>query len=211
MAKTLAHELGHAILHDPKAHPDFSRDLAELEAESVAYVVCDGLDIDSSTYSFGYIAGWAGSGERATKAIEASASRINRATRQVFEVLERGMPPVETLSREPVRAEAAKPSTLHDEMTTAIALPGSTTEFPEPLHRGPTDVHSLLLTVPEACEALRIGRSQLYVLANRDRVIHMVHVGRSARIPRASLEAYIERLRAPSMSDAPAQAGRDLS
>jgi Zn-dependent peptidase ImmA (M78 family) len=52
--KTLAHELGHALLHNPRnGHVLDDRGLAELEAESVAYVVCDGLDIDSSAYSFG--------------------------------------------------------------------------------------------------------------------------------------------------------------
>lgn len=54
--KTLSHELAHAMLHE--GAPD--RQLAELEAESVAYVVCSALSVDSGAYSFGYVAGWAG-------------------------------------------------------------------------------------------------------------------------------------------------------
>ena len=49
--KTLAHELGHAILHADRA--GLCREQAELEAELVAYIVCAGLGIDTSEYSFG--------------------------------------------------------------------------------------------------------------------------------------------------------------
>jgi antirestriction protein ArdC len=53
--KTLAHELGHAILHNPEeqAKRPFDRSIAELEAESVAYVISRDLGIDSGKYSFG--------------------------------------------------------------------------------------------------------------------------------------------------------------
>ena len=59
--KTLAHEIAHAILHE--GHQD--RSLAELEAESTAYVVCQRLGLDTGAYSFGYVATWAGGGEQA--------------------------------------------------------------------------------------------------------------------------------------------------
>ena len=62
--------------------------VAELEAESVAFVVCDDLGLDSSAYSFGYIATWAGDGDEADKAIIASAQRINKAARIILEGLE---------------------------------------------------------------------------------------------------------------------------
>jgi excisionase family DNA binding protein len=54
---------------------------------------------------------------------------------------------------------------------------------------------SLLLTVPEACAELRISRAQLYILTNKHHAIEMVHIGKLARIPRASLEAYVQKLR----------------
>ncbi len=89
MVKTLAHELAHALLHNPMHdHLVVDRDIAELEAESVAYVVCSGLDIDSGSYSFGYIAGWAGGGEIASKKISESAARINSAHRTIVGGLE---------------------------------------------------------------------------------------------------------------------------
>ena len=51
--KTLAHELVHALLHEACDN----RSIAELEAESTAYIVCQTLGIDSGNYSFGYCAG----------------------------------------------------------------------------------------------------------------------------------------------------------
>jgi excisionase family DNA binding protein len=54
---------------------------------------------------------------------------------------------------------------------------------------------SLLLTIPEACAELRVSRAQLYVLANKQHAIEMVHIGKLARIPRAALEGYVASLR----------------
>lgn len=67
--KTMIHEISHALLHD-KDHErveglentaDKTRNSKEVEAEAVAYTVCKALGgdaIDTSEYSFGYIAGW---------------------------------------------------------------------------------------------------------------------------------------------------------
>lgn len=60
--KTAVHELSHAILHD-KDTGDRKDQLVdcgtkEVEAESVAYTVCQHFGIDTSDYSFGYVAGW---------------------------------------------------------------------------------------------------------------------------------------------------------
>lgn len=70
--KTLAHELSHALLHERFDN----RALAELEAESTAYVVCQALGLDTSDYSFGYVATWTGGGEQAIAGIKASCERI---------------------------------------------------------------------------------------------------------------------------------------
>ncbi len=84
-AKTLAHELAHAILHE--RYDD--RALAECEAESVAYVVTADLGLDSSQYSFGYIAGWAGGADDARAAIAASGNAIQLAVKTILSSLER--------------------------------------------------------------------------------------------------------------------------
>lgn len=60
--KTMVHEISHAKLHNPEALKKEgkrkSKGTIEMEAESVAYIVCQHFGIDTSDYSFGYIAGW---------------------------------------------------------------------------------------------------------------------------------------------------------
>jgi antirestriction protein ArdC len=82
--KTLAHEIGHALLHEKYDN----RALAELEAESTAYVVCQALGLDTSDYSFGYVASWAGGGDQAIAAIKASCERIQRTATVILRAFE---------------------------------------------------------------------------------------------------------------------------
>lgn len=58
--KTLIHEIAHAILHDKDSGEakDADRHSREVQAESVAYIVCNALGLDTSDYSFGYVASW---------------------------------------------------------------------------------------------------------------------------------------------------------
>ena len=82
--KTLAHELAHALLHETTE----DRPLAELEAESTAFVVCRTLGLDSSEYSFGYVACWAGGGPEAITRITASGAAIQRAAAVILDGLD---------------------------------------------------------------------------------------------------------------------------
>lgn len=64
--KTTVHEISHSLLHDKENvrllgvddAKDKSRSSKEVEAESVAFTVCQHFGIDTSDYSFGYVAGW---------------------------------------------------------------------------------------------------------------------------------------------------------
>ena len=57
--KTLIHEISHAMLHGEGMEEEKAGRLTrEVQAESVAYTVCSALGLDTSDYSFGYIAGW---------------------------------------------------------------------------------------------------------------------------------------------------------
>jgi hypothetical protein len=61
--KTLAHELAHIRLHNPDTHPEaaqLSRARAEVEAESVAYLVCTNAGLDTADYTIPYVALWSG-------------------------------------------------------------------------------------------------------------------------------------------------------
>jgi hypothetical protein len=81
--KTLVHEIAHARLHE---HEE-DRALAELEAESVAFVVCRAIGLDTAAYSFGYVASWAGSGDAAIATIKASGARISRTASALIDLL----------------------------------------------------------------------------------------------------------------------------
>jgi hypothetical protein len=87
--KTLAHELAHALLHEDA---DAERGLMELEAESVAFVVCDVLGIPAGEWSFGYVAGWAGGGDAAVAAIKAAGTRMQRTAERILAGLESQLP-----------------------------------------------------------------------------------------------------------------------
>lgn len=58
--KTAIHEVAHAKLHNAEAQKDnkLSKNSKEVEAESVAYTVCQHYGIDTSDYSFAYVATW---------------------------------------------------------------------------------------------------------------------------------------------------------
>jgi hypothetical protein len=88
--KTLAHELAHALLHEDVQN----RALAELEAESTAYVVGQAMGMDTGGYSFGYVAIWAGGGAEAIAGIRTSCDRIQKAASAIVRQLDPDKGPV---------------------------------------------------------------------------------------------------------------------
>ena len=84
--KTLAHEIGHSLLHSDLSRDEQSREDRELEAESVAFVVCAHFGLDTSSYSFGYVAHWKGEG--AKEGLKKSAKRIADAAKKIINALE---------------------------------------------------------------------------------------------------------------------------
>ncbi|MHB8538168.1 MAG: JAB domain-containing protein [Candidatus Dormibacteria bacterium] len=85
MVKTLAHELGHVLLHGKDGYNGTCRDVAELEAESVAYCVLQRAGIDASAYSFGYVLHWQGGDDKARATLRQSADRIAKAARAIID------------------------------------------------------------------------------------------------------------------------------
>lgn len=77
--KTLVHEVAHVLLHGPET---VCRDDAEVEAESVAYLVLKHHGVDAGAYSFGYVAGWAG---RDVEAVQRTGERVMRLAKSLIE------------------------------------------------------------------------------------------------------------------------------
>ena len=90
--KTLIHEMTHQKLHsmDPKElpleEPRLTRNAKEVEAESVAYTVAQHYGIETSDYSFAYIAGW--SAGKDTPELKASLDRIRKAADELITTID---------------------------------------------------------------------------------------------------------------------------
>lgn len=96
--KTLIHETAHALLHNPEASSSQStRETKEVEAESVAYVVCQYFGLDTSDYSFGYIAGW--SSGKGTPELKASLENIRNTSNEIISNVEQILIKKETLEQ----------------------------------------------------------------------------------------------------------------
>ena len=82
--KTLIHEIAYATLHCKGAELEKAdRNTKEVQAESVAYVVCQYLGIDTSDYSFGYVAAW--SKDREVKELQANLELIRQTAGELIE------------------------------------------------------------------------------------------------------------------------------
>lgn len=83
--KTLIHELAHSRLHSSVCDGEKkkTREQKELEAESVAYIVCSYFNLDTSDYSFPYILSW--SAEKFREILKDSMSDIQKVSSYIIE------------------------------------------------------------------------------------------------------------------------------
>ena len=81
--KTLIHEIAHAMLGHGQDDDTTPRHIKELQAESTAFLVCDNIGLDTSSYSFSYLAGWADSPDEMLKA----SNTADRIAQQIIEVM----------------------------------------------------------------------------------------------------------------------------
>jgi len=139
--KTLTHELAHLTLHEPghaAAQPNSSlvvcRGQIEVEAESVAFLVTSAHGMDSSAYSFAYVAGWA---QQAGGDIEATladtATRVLGAAHRILDRLDRDNPAPPPVAEDAVPFELSRPLRTPSDLTPPadrshhpIASPGAT-------------------------------------------------------------------------------------
>ncbi len=122
--KTAIHEIAHAKLHDidlnapQEEQPDRpDRRTREVQAESIAYTVCQHYGLDTSDYSFGYVAGWSSGRELAElksslETIRATAAEIINSIDGHFAELqkEREAAKAQEAEKEPTPDLAAEPT-----------------------------------------------------------------------------------------------------
>lgn len=83
--KTMIHEIAHQKMHSSGTRTldmPIDRHTKEVEAESVAYTVCQRYGLDTSDYSFGYIAGWSSGKDMAE--LKSSLERIRSAADELI-------------------------------------------------------------------------------------------------------------------------------
>ena len=83
-AKTLAHEIAHEAMHQKNRPDALTRSVAELEAESVAYVVCTHFGLDVEVRASRYIVIWDGNAQ----ALRESLERISMTARDIIDDVE---------------------------------------------------------------------------------------------------------------------------
>lgn len=85
--KTFFHELAHSYLHNKEAmaNKSYSRSEKELQAESVAFVMASHYGIDTSSYSFGYLANWS----RDKEALSDFEAQLNIVQKSAQELIQR--------------------------------------------------------------------------------------------------------------------------
>ena len=93
--KTLAHELGHVMLHggrraDDNVDAGLHRGVAEVEAESVALMVAAAHGMSTEDYTVPYVASWAGTvpGRDPVEAVQGTAERVRGAAVRILDDLE---------------------------------------------------------------------------------------------------------------------------
>ena len=134
--KTLLHEMAHQKLHDKDTVPeakDITRNGKEVEAESVAYVVCQHYGINTSDYSFSYVAGWSEGKE--TPELKTSLDKIRQTASEFIYQIDQRME-VLMADKEQVQ-ETAKPENpfvqeLADKITERAKELGFIPVTPEP-------------------------------------------------------------------------------
>ena len=145
--KTAIHEIAHATLHDidkdAPERPD--RRTREVQAESVAYAVCQHYGLDTSDYSFGYIAGWSSGKELAElkgslETIRSTAASLIDTIDGHFAEIQQAQDKEQTTEQAQPEAEAAAPelpketATIQEKevQTEPEADTGASSEAPQP-------------------------------------------------------------------------------
>ena len=94
--KTLAHELGHVLMHGPdQEEARQHRGIGEVEAESVALMIGAAHGMDTTGYTIPYVAGWAANvdGKNPVEVVQAAGERIRKTALSILDGLDTNQVP----------------------------------------------------------------------------------------------------------------------
>ena len=131
--KTAIHEIAHAKLHDidPNAPKEEQADrpdrrTREVQAESVAYAVCQHYGLDTSDYSFGYVAGWSSGREldelkSSLETIRSTAAEIINSIDEYLQEIQKEREAQQTTSEPTVTVVWSESNKLRDGQTMPLS------------------------------------------------------------------------------------------
>lgn len=114
--KTLIHEMAHSDLHNQtalaEAGENLTRSTKELQAESVAFVVSSHYGLDTSEYSFGYLASWS-SDKESLADLEAQLGIVQKEASTLIKQVDAKLEKIKVLSEE---KSQTKTSVFHEKL-----------------------------------------------------------------------------------------------
>lgn len=168
-SKTAIHEIAHATLHDIDLNnPTLDmagkkdRKTKEVEAESIAYAVCQHYGIDTSDYSFGYVAGW--SSDKELKELKNSLETIRKTSATLIHAIDERMAELQLAKVQEVkREEIPEPIKDEDVIVMVSAFMGSEYEIDKISNMEQEEVRAILEDMTGLPEGNWDGNVQAYL------------------------------------------------
>lgn len=172
-SKTAIHEIAHAILHDmglnnPQTEMEGRKDrkTKEVEAESIAYAVCQHYGIDTSDYSFGYVAGW--SSDKELKELRSSLETIRKTSATLIHTIDERMAELQ-LAKVQETEQGVEPKEIteqirdEDVIVMVSGSMGSEYEIDKITNMDEAEVRTILEDMTELPEGSWDGNAQAYL------------------------------------------------
>jgi len=167
--KTAIHETAHATLHDIDLNnPELSmeerkdRKTKEVEAESIAYTVCQHYGIDTSDYSFGYVAGW--SSDKELKELRSSLETIRKTSATLINAIDEKVAELQLAkAQELEQQEVSEPIKDTDVIVMVSGSMGSEYEVDKITNMQPEEIKTILEDMTQLPEEEWEGDVQAYL------------------------------------------------
>lgn len=168
-SKTAIHEISHATLHDIDLNSPVSetegrkdRKTKEVEAESIAYAVCQHYGIDTSDYSFGYVAGW--SSDKELKELRSSLETIRKTSAELIHAIDARMAELQLAKEQGMESkEIVEPIRDEDVIVMVSGSMGSEYEIDKITNMEAEEVRDILEDMTELPEGNWDGNVQTYL------------------------------------------------
>lgn len=117
--KTFIHEIAHSMLHGKEGEEHhIDRNTKEVQAESIAYTVCQHYGLDTSDYSFGYVAGW--SQTKGLDELKESLSVIHKTAQTIIDSVDKKVIEIQKAREAEVQISADRPTAFQNSQNSVV-------------------------------------------------------------------------------------------